>query len=342
MLFSARIVARAALCLFILLGTGSVSIAQTADLKKLRAEYKRPAQIPFPSSNPYTPEKAALGKALFFEPRLSGAENMACATCHNPSFGWEGASVTAVGAQNTRLGRQAPTVLNVAWVHPFFWDGRASTAEEQAKGPIEAAVEMNLKLPDAVKRLQAIPGYKSWFEKVFPGDGVTPETIVQAIATFERTVVASYAPFDAWVDGNEKAISASAKRGFELFVKDAKCAECHGGWNFTDNKFHDIGTTTTDIGRGKIDQSDPLAMYAFKTPTLRDTSQRAPYMHNGEFPTLESVMEHYKTGGVDRPSRSPEMESLPDLSQQDIEDLIAFMKSLTGAKQEVALPILPN
>lgn len=315
--------------------------ANAQDLAGLKSAYKRPVEIPFPPGNPYTPEKAALGKALFFEPRLSGAENMNCATCHNPSFGWEGASKTAIGAQNTRLARQAPTVLNAAWIHPFFWDGRAETAEEQASGPIQAAVEMNMPMPELVERLKAIPGYDDWFAKIFPGEGITADSICAAIATFERTVVASYAPFDAWVDGEESAISENAKRGFKLFVGKGNCAACHSGWNFTDNKFHDIGTTETDIGRAKLDAKDAKAMYAFKTPSLRDTAQRAPYMHNGEFATLEAVMVHYVSGGVDRPSRSPHMKPV-DLSADEIADVIAFMKSLTGSKQVVTLPILPN
>jgi cytochrome c peroxidase len=314
---------------------------QAQDLARLKAAYKRPTEIPFPPSNPYTPEKAALGKALFFEPRLSGAENMNCATCHNPSFGWEGASKTAIGAQGTRLARQAPTILNLAWVHPFFWDGRADSAEVQAKGPMEAPVEMNMPLTAAAQRLDDIPDYKAWFAKVFPGQGITPDTIVQAIATFERTVVASYAPFDAWVDGDESAIAEDAKRGFALFVGKGACAPCHTGWNFTDNKFHDIGTTTSDIGRAKVDLTDPLAMYAFKTPSLRDTAQRAPYMHSGEWATLEDVMRHYLPGGIDRPSRAPLLKPLK-LSDAEIADVIAFMRSLTGSKQIVTLPILPN
>ena len=266
---------------------------------------------------------------------------MNCATCHNPSFGWEGPSKTAIGAQGTRLGRQAPTILNVAWVHRFFWDGRAETAEAQASGPMEAPVEMNMPITEAVRRLDAIPDYKSWFAAVFPDQGVTPETIVQAIATFERTVVASYAPFDAWVDGEELAIPENAKRGFQLFVGKGKCAQCHTGWNFSDNKFHDIGTSLKDIGRGKFEPNNPLAMYAFKTPSLRDTAQRAPYMHNGEWPTLEDVMRHYVVGGIVRPSRSPLMKPL-ELSDSEIADVIAFMRSLTGSKQIVTLPILPN
>ncbi|WP_181703034.1 cytochrome-c peroxidase [Chthonobacter albigriseus] len=304
-------------------------------------DFKRPTTIPFPADNPYTPEKAALGKALFFEPRLSGAENMTCASCHNPSFGWEVPVETAVGSQNTRLGRQAPTVLGSAWIHPFFWDGRAATAEAQAKGPIESPAEMNLPLEVAVQRLSAIKGYSAWFDQVFPGTSVTPDTIVAAIATFERTVVPSYAPFDAWVDGDADAISDSAKRGFDLFVGKARCAGCHTGWNFTDNKFHDIGTTDADPGRGTFEPANPKAQFAFKTPSLRDIAQRGPYMHNGKVPTLQAAVEHYLSGGIDRPSRSSLMAPV-DLTAADIQDLVEFLHSLTGSRQVVALPVLPN
>ncbi|MFM9975115.1 MAG: cytochrome-c peroxidase [Beijerinckiaceae bacterium] len=326
--------------LLILISAVSEALASDG-LSALKDKYKRPTQIPFPASNPYTPEKAALGKALYFDPRLSGAENMNCASCHNPSFGWEVPVKTAVGAQNTHLKRQSPTVLNTAWNGPFFWDGRAPTAEAQATGPIEAKVEMNLPIGEAVKRLAAIPEYKTWFGRAFPEKGVTPETIAAAIATFERTVVASYAPFDAWVDGDENAISASAKEGFKLFNGKGKCADCHSGWNFTDNKFHDIGLATNDIGRAEFDPKNPKAMHAFKTPTLRDTAQRAPFMHNGEMPNLAVVMVHYVSGGVDRPSRSEKMKPVP-LSEKEIADVIAFLQSLTGSRQVVALPILPN
>jgi cytochrome c peroxidase len=233
------------------------------DLASLKAKYRRPVDIPFPATNPYTPEKAALGKSLYFDPRLSGNQNMNCASCHNPSFGWQVPLKGAIGSQNTMLGRNAPTVLNQAWSGPhFFWDGRAPSLEEQAKGPIQAEVKMNLPLKDAVTRLQNIPEYKRWFDAVFPKDGITGETIVAAIATFERTVVSGYAPFDAWVDGDERAISESAKRGFESFNGKANCSICHVGWNFTDGKFHDIGLATTDIGRAKLEPDNPKAKYA--------------------------------------------------------------------------------
>lgn len=306
-----------------------------------KESYRRPTEIPFPADNPYTPEKAALGKALFFEPRLSGAQNMNCATCHNPSFGWEVPVKTAIGAKNVALGRQAPTVLNTAWMEHFFWDGRAPTAEAQAKGPIEADVEMNLPLGEAVKRLSDIGEYKTWFQRIFPNEGVSPDTIVKAIATFERTVVASYSPFDAWVDGDEAAIPATAKRGFALFNGKARCAECHSGWNFTDGKFHNIGTPSDDIGRGAYEPKNAKAQGAFKTPSLRDIEQRAPYMHNGALATLSEVMVHYVGGGGDSPSKSEKMKPV-ELNLDEIDDVIVFLRSLTGSKQVVTLPILPN
>ena len=319
----------------------SMQPAIADDLDSLKAIYRRPAEIPFPASNPYTLEKAALGKALFFEPRLSGAQNMNCASCHNPSFGWETPNKTAVGAMNTHLARRAPTILNVAWVAPFFWDGRASSAEEQAKGPIQAAAEMNLPLSDAVTRLSQIPDYQTWFAKVFPIQGVTPDTIAQAIATYERTIVASYAPFDAWIDGDPTAISESAVRGFRLFNGKGRCATCHTGWNFTDNKFHDIGIDGSDIGRGKIEPDNPKAQFAFKTPTLRDIAHRGPYMHDGSFETLEAVVRHYDDGIVMRPSVSALLVPV-DLPDLDTRDLIEFLRTLTGSKRVVTLPVLPN
>ena len=174
-----------------------------------------------------------------------------------------------------------------------------------------------------------------------PAQGVTADTIVRAIATYERTVVSGHAPFDAWVDGDEKAISESAKRGFALFIGKANCAACHSGWNFTDNKFHDIGIDTSDIGRAKLDARDPKARYAFKTPGLRDITQRAPFMHNGSLPDLEAVMAHYVGGGTERPSKSEKMRATTLNSSED-QNVIEFMKSLTGTKQIVSLPVLPN
>ncbi|NKL61055.1 cytochrome c peroxidase (plasmid) [Rhizobium beringeri] len=320
-----------------LLALAVVQPGAAADL----SAYKRPLTVPFEGVTAYSPQLATLGKMLFFDPRLSGNKNMTCASCHNPSFGFETPVTTPIGAANTALARQAPTVLNVAWVSPFFWDGRAPNLEEQAAGPITAAAEMNGKLDTAVTEMQGIPDYKKWFDEVFPDKGVTKETMLTAIATYERTVVSNWSPFDRWVDGDEKAVSYSAKRGFELFTGTAGCSSCHTGWNFTDNKFHDIGLPSDDIGRYKIDASSPDNKYAFKTPGLRNTLYRGPYMHDGSLKSMDEVIVHYESGGVSRPSLDRAMSPFL-LTDQESKDLIAFLGTLTAEKQDIPLPTLPN
>lgn len=303
--------------------------------------YKRPLTIPFGSVTPYSPQLATLGKMLFFDPRLSGNNNMNCASCHNPSFGFETPVTTPIGAQNTALGRQAPTVLNAAWVSPNFWDGRAPSLEKQAAGPITAEAEMNGKMDVILASIGKIPDYKKWFDQVFPGSGVTQDNLLTAIATYERTVVTNWSPFDRWVDGDEQAISAEAKRGFEIFTGKANCAACHSGWNFTDNKFHDIGLPSEDIGRAKLEPDNPMAMYAFKTPGLRNTLYRGPYMHDGSLVSMDEVIQHYESGGLVRPSLASQLGPFA-LSDEERKDLIAFLGTLTAEKQDVALPTLPN
>ena len=177
-------------------------------------------------------EKAALGKALFFDPRLSGNQNMNCASCHNPSFGWEVPQRGAIG-QGSTLSRNTPTILNQAWNGPYYnWDGRANSLEAQATGTIQAKAEMKIPAAELVQHLQDITEYNNWFGIVFPGEGVTAATIAKALATYERTVVSGYAPFDAWIEGDEQAISDFAKRGFLLFAGKANCSACHTGGTF--------------------------------------------------------------------------------------------------------------
>lgn len=309
-------------------------------LADIAERFQRPLTIPFPLDRPYDPQIATLGKMLYFDPRISGAQNMSCASCHNPSFGWETPVDGAVGAMNTRLGRHAPTILNQAWVHPYFWDGRADTLEEQAAGPITAEVEMNATFDEVILRLDQVEEYRRWFERLFPGEGISENTITLSIATYERTVVSGWAPFDRWIEGDSDAISEAAKRGFELFIGEAECVACHTGWNFTDNQFHDIGLPTDDIGRAEFDPYDVEARFAFKTPGLRNISLRAPFMHNGSVETMADVIVHYSTGGIQRPSLSPQMVDF-ELTPQDISDLVAFLDTLTEEVTEVPTPVLP-
>jgi cytochrome c peroxidase len=304
-----------------------------------RAAFRRPDTIPFPKDNPYTPEKAVLGKQLFFDTRLSRDKNLSCASCHNPSFGWEVPFALAIGAGGKPLGRHAPTTMNQAWSRNLFWDGRAPTLEAQAKGPIEADVEMDLPMSVAVKRLREVAGYRDAFSKAFPKDGLTETTVLQAIATYERTLVTGDTPFDRWLRGDRRAMSDSARRGFAVFTGKGNCADCHSGWNFTDDAFHDIGLATQDVGRMAVSKT-ASDQFAFKTPTLREINARAPYMHNGAVQSLEAVIAHYITGGQKRPSLSPKMKPLA-LSGEDLQDLAAFLRALSSPQSTLAMPNLP-
>ena len=325
--------------------TGNAAASQapaaSASIDQLRSQYKRPATIPFPSANPYTVAKVALGKSLYFDTRLSGANVLSCASCHNPAYGWGDGQPRGIGHGMNALGRRSPSIINAAYGQIFMWDGRAGSLEEQALGPIKTDVEMNLPLEKLLDRLNGIQGYAPMFEAAFPKEGIKTETIAKAIATYERTVVSGRSSFDAWVDGNEKAISEDAKRGFALFNTKAACSKCHSGWNFTDDSFHDIGLASDDIGRGKFLPTIATMQHAFKTPGLREIARRGPYMHDGSVATLEAVMEHYDTAGVDRASRSDLIKPL-GLTQQDKKDLVAFMQTLTSDIDPTTVPILPR
>jgi cytochrome c peroxidase len=266
---------------------------------------------------------------------------MSCGTCHSPSFAWGDGLPKGVGHEMKPLGRRSPTVVNSAWGLIFMWDGRAGTLEEQALGPIQSDVEMNLPLPQLMSRLSKIEEYGPLFEAAFPGEAMSPELIGKALATYERTVVSAEAPFDAWIEGDESAVSDAAKRGFALFNGKAACAACHIGWNFTDDSFHDIGLASTDIGRGAQLPGVIKMQHAFKTPGLREIARRGPFMHDGSVPTLAAVIEHYDRGGIARPSRSDLMQPL-GLTAEEKADLVAFLETLTSDVDPTTLPPLPR
>lgn len=319
---------------------GDVRAAGIDDLAAMKERYRRPADIPFPRYNPYSREKAELGRILFFDPRLSGSGRIACATCHQPARGWSDGRAKALGDGGALLPRRTPTLLNLAWSGRFTWDGRADALEGVVLGPIQDPHEMNQPLDALVGKLSRIPGYGPLFEAAFPGQGITLDGIAQAIATFERTVVAGPAPFDRWIEGDEGAIGDGAKAGFVLFNTKANCAACHGGWNFTDGKFHDIGLSTDDVGRGRRDR-DPRMTFAFKTPTLRDVAGRSPYMHTGAPATLAQVVEHYDSGFIRRPTLDPEIQPLR-LTDQEKVNLVEFLAVLTGDVIPFSVPEIPQ
>lgn len=312
------------------------------DLAKVRASYRRADSIPFPSSNPYSEAKSALGEMLFFDPLLSRSKTHSCASCHNPSLSWADGLPHAIGEDPKGLALRAPTLIDVAFSEPLGWDGKFKTLESVAFGPIEASANMNLPRAELVTRLSAIPGYVDAFSRAFGDGAITPPRIEAALATFERSIVAGEAPFDRWIKGDDTAISASAQHGFELFNGKARCSSCHNGPSFTDGSFQDIGTAKAhDIGRGAFFPTSVKLRYAFKTPTLRDVARRAPYMHDGSVETLEQVIELYNRGGIDRPSRSPDIRPL-SLTASEKNDLIAFLQTLTAAPRTPTVPTLPR
>jgi cytochrome c peroxidase len=313
------------------------------ELATLRSHYIRPKEILFPKDNPYSEAKEQLGKSLFFDPRLSASGTQSCATCHNPSLGWEDGMPLGTGNGHKKLGRHTPTILNLAWDELYFWDGRADSLEAQAVGPLASEKEMNMALHKAEEILKGIKGYAPMFKAAFPEDGdkINQALIAKAIATFERKVVSGEAPFDKWINGDESAISDDAKRGFVIFNKKGNCAACHSGWQFSDSSFHDIGLPDDDIGRAKHLDLDAM-QHAFKAVGLRNIADRGPYMHNGSLASLEEVVEHYnKGGGAKRQSLSKEIKPL-HLTPEDKTELIAFLKTLSSQDAPVTLPVLPK
>ena len=320
----------------------SISIGKKHDLALWREKYRRPAEIPFPDSNPYSDAKSRLGRMLFFDPILSGSKVRSCATCHNPALSWTDGQPRAIGEKQVPLPLRSPTLLNVAWTPKLGWDGHFRNLEAVAFGPITAAANMNLPEKILIERLSAIPGYRAAFDTAFGKGAINKTKVELALATFERSIISGEAPFDRWIKGDETAIDMAARRGFDLFNSKAHCASCHSGWAFTDGSFHDIGTAKNDdIGRGRLFPTSVKLRYAFKTPTLRDITRRAPYMHDGSVATLQDVIDLYNRGGIARPSRSELIFPL-GLSDDEKADLIAFLSTLNGAPQPMFVSELPR
>jgi len=297
----------------------------------MKQEYRRPPARPVEN-----PALVELGRDLFFAPQLSASGKTACASCHFPELGWGVTDARSRNDAGKLTSRKSQPLVGIGYAGdaPVGWDGRSATLEEQAKSSIGTGSMSMRDTPTPVKveaieeRIRSDAAYVAKFDAALPGTPINLDSIVKAIAAFERTLVPDKAPFDHWIEGDEHAISDSAKRGFVLFNGKATCFACHSGWRFTDDKFHDIGTTTTDPGRGRVIKDDELMQFAFKTPTLRSVALRPPYMHNGSEATLDEVMKLYEKGGIDRPSRSPLMQPI-ELTEQERHDLVAFLESLT-------------
>lgn len=301
--------------------------------------------VKFPQDNPQTAEKIALGTQLFFEKRLSKDDTVSCASCHDPNKGYSNGARFATGVGGAMGGRSAPSVINAAYYRQQFWDGRAKSLEDQALGPIANPIEMALEIDDAVKKLNGIKGYRDQFQKVF-GTDASADGIAKAIAAFERTVLSGNAPFDKFKAGDESALSEAAQRGRKLFFGKANCSACHGGSNFSDSGYHNIGigmdAKKPDVGREAVSGLEG-DRGAFKTPTLREIAKSAPYMHDGSLATLEAVVEHYVKGGIQNEWLDEELFPLK-LTKKDKADLVIFLKEglSSGDYPNVKPPKLPE
>ena len=291
--------------------------------------------------NPPTPERVRLGRWLFFDRRLSGDNTISCSSCHRPENAFSEPTPVSSGIRNQRGGRKAPSFVNqaVTLFPHFFWDGRAGSLEDQALGPIANPIEMGNTHQTMIATLTKIPGYAPYFKEAFGTSEITKERVAKAIADYERTRMSGNSPWDRWrYNHEENAVSAQVKQGHELFQGKADCAQCHLSNNFTDGQFHNLGVgwipekkAFKDEGRWAIskEQGRQGDRGAFKTPTVREVTKHAPYMHDGSVATLRQVVEFYNKGGEKNPWLDPKVKPLK-LTDAEIDALVAFMQALDG------------
>ena len=310
-----------------------------------------PDKVPVPADNPMTPEKIELGKQLFFDPRLSSSGTVSCNSCHNVMAGGDDGRSFSAGVRAQLGDRNAPTVWNAAFQSVQFWDGRAATLEDQAKGPLINPVEMGMKNHDVVvtDRIAKVPGYQEAFKKVFGGSKpITINNVAKAIAAYERTLVTRNSPLDKYLKGDQKALSAKAVQGMETF-KTVGCVACHQGPNLSGPalpigtgffqpfpKFEDAAIEAKygfkkDLGRAKETKKDE-DKHMYRVPTLRNIAMTAPYFHNG---MVRDLPEAVRVMGKTQLNKN--------LSKKEIEQIVAFLKEgLTGEFPPQTMPRLPE
>ena len=274
-----------------------------------------------------------LGRRLFFDTRLSRDGSLSCATCHDPRKRFSDGRAVAPGRNPVRLKRNTPALLNLESRGPYFWDGRASTLEEQALIPLTDPNEMGRELSSLERELAADPEYAALFQQAFGSLGVTRVTLARALAAFERTLVSTGSRHDRYLAGDSSALTEEEVRGLRVFTGKGECTTCHGGPLLTDNGFHNVGVAGDDPGRF---EAGPPPRATFKTPSLRDVARTAPYFHNGSAATLEEVIEHYARGGDPRAKGARDIHPL-HLSASEKRELAAFLRSLDGV--EAGLPL---
>lgn len=306
----------------------STKTAFKPEIQPLPAQLKTYEAMAIPADNALTPEKVALGRELWFDTRLSGDGAHSCYGCHVCEKGLTDGLPKAIGANNKVLTRSSPTLWNVGYYKEFYWDGRSKTLEDQATAAWTKA-NMGAKADEIVKKLNAIPGYKEQFQQVF-GSDATAANVVQALASFERTIISGDTAWDRFRAGDNAALSNSAKRGWQVF-QDAKCTNCHDGVLLTDQQYHNVGIgmdqKEPDVGRFTVTKK-PEDTGAFKTPTLRDISKSAPYFHDGSVATLGEAVDLMLGGGKSNDHLDKKNLQKHVITKEQRDDLLAFLKSL--------------
>lgn len=312
----------------------------------------------YPENNAYSTEKQKLGKILFFDPRMSVSRQIACASCHDPELGWTDGKRVSYGHDRKTGKRNAMPILNTAYYQHLFWDGRAGSLEQQAVFPVQDQVEMNTALKAMVKNISKIKGYAPLFHEAFGTKKVTLERIQQAIATFERSILSRNSRFDAFVQGNKKALRDNELLGLHLFRTKARCINCHNTPLFSDNKFHNdgqtlLGSKMQDLGRYTFTHN-LQDVGKFRTPSLREVGITGPWMHHGNFPTLRDVVEYYNLGN---PSPIQRAAVVPDslkrygtssmlkklnLNEEEKQALEAFLRAISTQVNKIIPPELPE
>lgn len=302
--------------------------------------------IPWPEDNRYSREKAELGKLLFFDGRLSANGHVPCSSCHDPAHAFSSSTALSPGVTGRSTGRHSPTLINRAYGKSQFWDGRAPTIESQVVIPLTHPDEMGMTVDKAVQVIASIPGYAPLFTAAFGDSTVTFDRITKSIATFERTILSGNSRFDQFAAGDKDALTKEEKEGMDFFNGKGECSECHNEAGFTNEKFENTGIgmdrRPPDPGREAVTHKRG-DFGKFKTPTLRNLSQRGPYMHDGRFQTLGEVLDFYAKGGIPNPHVDERLLQFY-LDAKTKAALLAFLKSLDGEGWETikAPAVLPQ
>ncbi len=311
-----------------ILGSAAAEPEDAADLgpdQIWRSIFARPAA---PVVAEQEARRQALGAVLFADRRLSRDGDRSCASCHQPDNGYSDGLPKALGRDGSPLKRNTPHLYNLAPATSFYWDGREATLESQARVPLHAVNELAAEPSQLLARLTADTELRRQFSVAFPENAdISEAAVLSVLAAYEKSLVSPETAFDAWVAGDNGALSQQEKRGFRIFVGKGGCVSCHGGWRMTDDGFHDIGLETDDPGRSAV-TGGAAGIPAFKTPGLRQVARTAPYMHNGSLATLEAVVAHYAGKHVNRPSLAPSLVRDLKLDEDEQAALVAFLKTL--------------